>query len=105
MTIPLARMRRDKNEGEVREYLRAHGYLVFPINGEGVPDLLVWSGRGRRFHLVEVKNPKGKNRRTPAQERWWPVWNHEMAPVHEVRTGEAAVVMIRSYDDAYPCST
>ena len=104
---PFARLARDKNEPEVVAALRAHGFLVWPIHGQGVPDLLVWSGRGRRFHLVEVKNPatharrKGGSRRTEAQERRRRIWEHESAPVHEVTTGHAAVALIRAYDDAH----
>jgi hypothetical protein len=91
---PLARLRRDKNEGEVRGHLRACGYLVWAIHGVGTGDLLVW-GRGF-FSVVEVKGPKGKL--TDAQKQWLLAFTGQRAPVFIARSGEDAVRMIREYE-------
>jgi len=67
----------DRNHGEIRDALRAKGYLVLSLAavGDGVPDLLVYQPSRARFGLVEVKRRTG--RLTPGQERFmaqgWPV--------------------------------
>lgn len=57
-------LNRDANEPGIVEALRAHGWLVIPLNGAGVPDLLCVR-KGRTFFL-EVKAAKG-GRMKPAQ--------------------------------------
>lgn len=62
--------RRDQNEGEIVDALRAVGAHVTPISGKGAPDLLV------RFRgiVVGLEVKTGKGRRTAAQEvTAWPV--------------------------------
>ncbi len=93
MRPPQVGLRRDENEVSVCSYLRASGYLVWQIQGVGIPDLLVW-GRGF-FSVIEVKGAKGKL--TEAQRRWHAVFEGERAPVFTARSGEEAVRMIREY--------
>jgi Holliday junction resolvase len=57
--------RRDANEAEIVEALRAAGAKVWPISGPGIPDLLVaYQGR---FLLLEVKTRAGKPTRAQIQ--------------------------------------
>lgn len=111
---PFAHQRRDANEPEVIESLRNAGYVIIAAcapavgkHGAGAPDLLIWSGRGRRIHAIEVKNPKtharkaGGSKATEAQERLMRVVEHEGIPYHVVNTGFEAVAMVRAYDDAW----
>lgn len=48
--------KRDANEGEIVDQLRAHGFSVYPLDQP--LDLLV--GYMGKNYLVEVKAPKGK---------------------------------------------
>ena len=62
--------RRDANEGEIIDALRAVGAHVTPISGEGAPDLLV--RYRRKLYAFEVKT--GAGRRTKAQaDSLWPI--------------------------------
>ena len=62
--------KRDRNEAEIVDALRAIGAHVTRISGPGAPDLLVrYAGRD---YGLEVKGKRGK--RTKAQERsQWPL--------------------------------
>jgi len=68
---------RDANEPEVIKALVAVGCLVQQITqGDGVPDLLVCTPRGRLL-LVEVKDgakPPSRQRLTAEQVVWHGVW-------------------------------
>lgn len=48
--------RRDANEDDVVAALEKRGCTVWPLEGAGVPDLLVWVPVQSRFILVEVKD-------------------------------------------------
>lgn len=79
----------DGNHEEIANAFRARGYLVLSLAalGRGVPDLLVLEPAGRRFRLVEVKQPKGKL--TEDQQRFQQAgW-----PVTIVRTVEEALTL------------
>lgn len=77
--------KRDANERDIIEFLRAHGCFVEQLDGTGTPDLLVLY-RGR-LTLLEVKDPSkldgtahrrsnaaGMQELTDAQVRWWTAW-------------------------------
>ena len=78
-----ARKRRDANEREIIDALKAVGAKVWQISGRGLPDLLVCY-RGR-FFVGEVKTATGTLRPTQSDE--FPVW----------RTTEGAVRGIGAY--------
>lgn len=52
--------RRDANEAEICEALKATGWLVHRLSAKGVPDLLCHSWRLNKTILVEVKTKSGK---------------------------------------------
>ncbi len=79
------RKKTDANEKEIVDALEAAGCVVVPI-GKPV-DLLV--GRLGVTHLLEVKNPDGKNRLEPAQRDFIAEWNGR--PVVVVRTIDEAL--------------
>lgn len=92
---------RDANEREIVQALRAIGCSVTPLDGTGVPDLLVgWLGR---TVLLEVKRADVKRTtrgdRTDArgllksQQMWWNKWRG--APPILVRTPEEAIAAVR----------
>lgn len=88
--------RRDKNEPGIVKALVAVGCVVQPLNGTGVPDLLV--GFAGRTFLFEVKGPlnsKGKpgsHVLTPDQETWFAAWQGK--PPIIVRSPEDALAAI-----------
>lgn len=59
--------KRDANEADIVSALEAAGVRVWPLSGEGIPDLLCFH-RGR-FVLLECKT--GAGRLTAAQERFF----------------------------------
>lgn len=59
--------KRDANEPEIIEALEAVGCVVFPLNQEKLPDLLVVRKDGVIF-LLEVKNGEFYGKLTPGQE-------------------------------------
>jgi len=81
--------RRDGNEPEIVECLRAMGASVAQISGRDVPDLAIgWRGS---TYLAEVKQPKAQLR--PGQEKFSREWKGH--PVAVLRTpGEAAVWLL-----------
>ena len=65
---------RDANEAEIVRALEAQGFSVTRVSAKGAPDLVV--GKGATFQRwVEIKNPQGFNRYTPAQVAWRSRWN------------------------------
>lgn len=89
---------RDSNEKEIVDFLRAHGALVWRINGDGIPDLLV--GYRGKFIAMEVKRPLGpkggkanKDLR-PSQEKFFALANAERLPVALVRSKEEAITVL-----------
>lgn len=79
--------KRDANEPAIVQALEAQGFHVARVSGKGFPDLVVSKGGGF-LRLVEIKNPKGKNRETDDQRKF-----------REAYQGPA-VVTLRSVDDA-----
>lgn len=100
---------RDANEPEIIRVLRAAGASVTPLNGTGVPDLLV-GFEGRTF-LIEVKNRQsggggsarpgngGDGVKTPGQVDWWEKWEGA-APVIVFDADEALAAINCWVDDA-----
>lgn len=81
----------DDNQKEVVQALRAAGCSVQSLatTGAGVPDLLV--GYGGQNYLLEVKNPQGRNRLTPAQKEWHAKWRGQCAVVRSVQEAFSAI--------------
>lgn len=79
--------KRDANEAPIVDALKAQGFSVARISGKGIPDLLV-SKRPSFVRLVEIKNPKGKNRQTEDQAKFHESWQGP------------PIVTLRSVDDA-----
>jgi Holliday junction resolvase len=79
--------RRDTNEPEIIEALRAVGATVQSLDERGVPDLVV-GFRGVSY-LIEVKTAKGKLTRD--QVAWHAGWKGQVAVV---RTVEEALAVI-----------
>ena len=82
--------RTDQNQKQIAEALRACGAFVEILNG--TVDLLV-GFRGVWF-VLEVKNPKGKNRLQASQDRFLEDCDHHGLPVHIVRSVDEALVAI-----------
>ncbi len=77
--------KRDRNHAEVRQALRDVGCSVLDLGnvGEGVPDLLVATPRGRTL-LVEIKDgekPPSAQRLTKKQRKFFASWRGELAVV------------------------
>lgn len=89
MSVRRTAAKRDANERDIIEVLRAAGCSVQQLSARGVPDLLVGyedmrTGEPRNV-LMEVKTPKGKL--TPDEREWLDAWRGQ-------------VVVVRSVDDA-----
>lgn len=93
---------RDANEGDVIKALRAAGCLVQQITqGDGVPDLLVCTPRGRLL-LIEVKDgakPPSRQRFKPAQVTWHAIWSPR-APVFVCLSAADALAAVAQVDAA-----
>ncbi|KKM26436.1 hypothetical protein LCGC14_1584840 [marine sediment metagenome] len=72
--------RRDKNEAEIIEALRRHGYSVDQVDSDGTPDLLV--GFAGINLLMEVKSKSGKL--TKPQVKWHEHWGGQKAIIRSV---------------------
>lgn len=87
-------MKRDANEREIVEALRAAGHLVQHLDqGAGVPDLIVLAGG--RLVLLEVKDGP-KKKLTPAQVKWHAQWAG--APLFVVDSVDAALAAVADID-------
>jgi hypothetical protein len=87
-------MKRDANEREIVDALRAAGHLVQHLEqGAGVPDLLVCAGG--RLVLLEVKDGP-KKKLTPAQVKWHAQWAG--APLFVVDSVSAALAAVADID-------
>lgn len=80
--------KRDSNEPDIIDALRAVGCTVQPLSIKGVCDLLV--GIDGINYLLEVKN--GKNDLTDDQIKFFETWDGQCAVV---RTVEEAIEVIR----------
>lgn len=82
----------DANQKEIVEALRKCGCAVY-ILGQPL-DLLVWTSMwGGTYYLIEVKNPGGKNKLTPAQQEFRKTWP---GPWYVVRSVQDALDLVRS---------
>jgi len=79
--------KRDSNEAEIVQALEAIGATVQRLD---IFDLLV--GYRGRSHLIEVKNPLGKNKLTDVQIEFIKTWRG--SPLHIVRDVETAIDII-----------
>lgn len=84
MSLNRRNPRRDKNEPDIVQALKAQGFNVVQLSGKGVPDLLL--SKGGQMWLTEVKAPKGTYK--PAQTAFYEKW-----------TGPR-IVTLRSVEDA-----
>jgi hypothetical protein len=77
--------------GQIVRILRSKGCLIFDLStvGQGCPDLLALNPKGEVI-LIEIKNPSGRDRLTPAQEKAIGMgW-----PIAVVRTPEDALALL-----------
>ena len=79
--------KRDANEPEIVEALEGIGATVYRLD---MFDLLV--GYRGKTHLIEVKNPTGKNKLTEAQIAFIEKWKG--SPLHICRDAQTAVDII-----------
>jgi Holliday junction resolvase len=79
--------KRDGNELAIVALLEAGGFHVARVSGKGIPDLLV-SRRPDFLRLVEVKNPKGKNKESSDQAKFREAY--QGPPIITLRTAEDA---------------
>lgn len=68
--VAVRRKRVDANQKQIVSELRQMGFSVEPINGKF--DLAI--GFGGLTLLCELKNPKGRNRLQPSQEKLYEEW-------------------------------
>lgn len=102
MSLHRRAAKRDKNEPAIVKTLEAHGCLVWPLSGKGIPDLLVFyrnrSGirgeRTRHTFVADVKGPKEKP--TLAQVEKWTALTNLGFSVFILRTPEDAVAMLNN---------
>lgn len=79
--------KRDENELEIVNALRAIGASVAHLSSKGIPDLLVCFRN--KLYLMEVKKPKGKL--TLDQIKFHENWKGE---IHIVRTAHEAIEIL-----------
>ena len=79
----MRRAKKDGNHTAIVQALKAAGRSVLDLStvGGGAPDLLVASPRGDRTLLIEIKDPKGRNRVEPSQSRFHESWKGELVVV------------------------
>ena len=94
--MPRWAARRDENEPEIIEALKAAGWGVFQVDARGFPDLVV--AKGDRTHLIEVigdakwKNNRARGGLNPLQAEFHLAWP---GTIHIVRTVEEALEVVR----------
>ena len=87
---------RDANEAEIVQALENLGCLCVALKSTrkgGIPDLLV--GIKGRWVLVEVKNPKGRNRIHQSQQEFLDVCQSRGLPAHVIRTVPEAIKLVQ----------
>ena len=92
MSIYRRAAKRDKNEPEIIQALRAVGASVAQNSAPGLPDLLV--GYRGQTYLIEVKAPKGTL--TPDQVEFMRQWEGTL--VHICKTPDEALRAIGAID-------
>lgn len=80
--------KRDENEVEIVNALRAIGASVAHLSSKGIPDLLVCFKN--KLYLMEVKRDKGKL--TPEQIKFHESWKGD---IHIVRTAQEAIEILK----------
>lgn len=83
--------KRDANEAEIFDQLRAYGLSVEPMDKPA--DALV--GFGGKSYLVEVKNPKGKNKLSAPQETFLETWKGDYTVIRTVEEASHFAQMVR----------
>jgi Holliday junction resolvase len=83
--------KRDRVEDEIVRRLRAAGFSVQPLIGDGVPDLLI--ARNGREALIEVKS--GNKPLRPSQVEWHANWRGPKPLI--VRSVEEAHDLIQTW--------
>ena len=97
MSLPARRNpKRDANEADIIAALREAGHKVWPISGEGIPDLLVLAGN--KWLLLEVKRTGAAGRLTDAQIRFFGA--SQSAPRGVVRTAQEALEFVTQWGTA-----
>lgn len=92
MSVHRYAARRDANESEIIEALRAVGATVVQVSESGYPDLLV--GFAGVNYLIEVKAKKGKL--TDDQWTFFKIWGEQC---DVARTSEEALKIIGALTD------
>lgn len=98
--------KRDENEPDIVDAMKARGCSVTRLDGDGVPDLVV--GLNGSTMLVEVKKPLtntgklqsgthrnssgGRGDLTAAQAKWWDEWRGESPVI--VRTEDDVDLLV-----------
>ncbi len=90
MTLNRYAARRDLNEPSIVQALQAVGAFVYPLKKP--VDLLV--GFRSTWHILEVKNPTGRNRIESDQQDFIRHALGVACPVHVVRSAEEALTAI-----------
>lgn len=80
MSLHRRAARRDSNEVQIVDALRAAGYTVQRLSEKGCPDLLV-GGRGVNV-LMEVKTGPA-HKLTPDETAWHADWRGQVAVVYD----------------------
>lgn len=83
--------KRDRVEVEIVRLLRASGFSVEFLSGDGVPDLLC--GRGGLTVLIEVKT--GNKKLRPSQVEWHDGWRG--ARPHILRSVDDAEAFVKGW--------
>lgn len=89
------RARKDGNQTEIVDGLRAVGVKVHVLNQADIPDLLI-GYRGRHFLLFEVKNngrPPSARKLRPGQQKFADEWKGY--PIYKVESLDEALAILR----------
>lgn len=95
MSLARRNAKRDTAEAGIVYALREAGHKVWPISGEGIPDLLVLAGR--TWILLEVKTGNA-GRLTDAQIKFF--GQTDTAPRGVVRTAQEALEFVSQWGTA-----
>lgn len=82
--------KRDSNEAEIIDELRAHGFSVYPLDQP--LDLL--AGYMGKNYLIEVKMPKGKL--TPAQVEFLDGWRGSASIIRSAEEATSFAMMVKN---------
>ena len=85
--------KRDGNEAEIVDELRAHGFSVYPLDH---PLDLIAGYMGRNY-LIEVKTPKGKL--TPAQVEFLEGWRGSANIIRSAEEATSFAMLVKGLDE------